>query len=346
MDLNFTPYKEFRLNAVMENFDPVIDGFLNRKEFMLLHATAKTGKSMLALNMGLAISTGRDFLGMETTKSKVLYLQTEIANFALKDRVDQMLDGCSEEFYNDAYSNLLISTDRIRIDEAEGVEGIKKKIIELQPNLLIIDPLYDLHRKNEDNATEMAPLLCNFREIARTCDCAIVLIHHQGKKGEAANGNAGHACRGSSAFADVPDISISLSKDKNGFYLKGICRNRPSIEDLRIKFDNSTLRFELDGFVSKIPKTRDLIIDLLEMHQDGLTKQEISKNIQSKITITNSAIQKQLETLKELGVIVQDGTFKNAKYLLKNRKEELVLLEEKSPPSISQPSDSSERINA
>lgn len=318
MELNFIPYKEFKIKAIVEDFEPIIENFLNRKEFMLLHATAKVGKSMLALNIGLSVATGRDFLGMVTNKSKVLYLQTEIANTSLKDRIENMLDGFDEESYDNASSNLLIANNRIRLDEPEGIELIKKELTSIQPNLLIIDPLYDLHRKNEDNATEMAPLLSDLREIARSCDCAIILIHHQGKRGESSTGNPGHACRGSSAFADVPDISISLTKDKNGFMIKGIFRNRPSIEDLRLKFYEETLRFELAEYVPKPPKTKELIIQILTQSPDGLTKKEIHSVIRKTSNISASALQKQLETLRDEMKVSLDGSFKNAKFKLRD----------------------------
>jgi KaiC/GvpD/RAD55 family RecA-like ATPase len=316
MELTFMTYGEFKINAIIENFDPIIENFLNRKEFMLLHATSKTGKSMLALNIGLAIATGRDFLGMPTSKSKVLYLQTEIANFSLKERIEKMLENLDTETYDNASTNLLISSNRIRIDESEGIELIKYEIKKYQPNLLIIDPLYDLHRKNEDNATDMAPILSDIREIARSCDCAIILIHHQGKKGEHNGGNAGHACRGSSAFGDVPDISISLTKDKNGFNLKGIFRNRPSIDDLRIKFHEESLLFELEEFVPKPAKTKDVLLQILTQSSDGLTKKQICDEAYKKSGVTKSAILKQFENLRDRGQLATEGTFKDTKFRL------------------------------
>lgn len=316
MELNFMTFEDFRINAVMEDFDPVIENFLNRKEFMLLHATAKTGKSMLALNIGLAIATGSDFLGMPTTKSKVLYLQTEIANYALKDRIEQMLEGESIKNYEDVKLNLLISSNRVRVDEVEGISLIKKEIFKYEPNLLIIDPFYELHRRNEDNASEMGPVLSDIRAIARECSCAIILIHHQGKKGETNGGNAGHSCRGSSSFADVPDCSISLSKDKNGYNLRGIFRNRIHLEDLKLKFNEDTLKFELADFVEKPAKTRDLIIEALSKNTNGITLKEIHEVVKIKNNVSISAVKKQVEEMTNKNIVYRESIFKNSKIRL------------------------------
>lgn len=324
--INFMNYKEFKLKASLEVFDPIVVNFLNRKEFMLLHASAKTGKSMFALNLCLSVSSGRDFLGMETLKSRVLYLQTEIANFSLRERIEKMIYGFGEKYNADIESNFFISSDRIKIDTVSGIESIKAKVNEFQPSLLVIDPLYDLHSKNEDNASEMAPILCSIREIARSCDCAVVLVHHQGKKGESSVGNAGHACRGSSAFADVPDCSISLSKDKAGFNLRGIFRNRISIDDMRLKFDDEQLMFELSEFVERHRKTKDIVKELLRLNPDGLTKRQIWEHTCKNSSISQSAIQKQIETLRDEGLIEVDGTFKNSKFKLVNKREEMCSL--------------------
>jgi hypothetical protein len=316
MELTFMPYSKFRLLADTEGFEPIIDGFLNRKEFMLLHAAAKTGKSMLALNIALSISTGRDFLGMETSVGKVLYLQTELTVPALQDRVTAMLNGLPEEVYDLAQINFLISSNRLMLDRAEGIEAVINEVKKELPSLLIIDPLYDMHKKNEDNATDMAPLLSDIREIARTCGCAILLIHHQGKKGEGFSTNAGHACRGSSAFADVPDSSVSLSKDKEGFSLRGIFRNRTPLDNMRLNFDNECLTFSGSIDNPKKKKTREFVLEVIQSSQDGLTKKEIIASLGSSLGIQSSAIQKHLENLRAEGVLAIEGEFKNTRFLM------------------------------
>ena len=316
MELKFMNFKDYKMKAIHEKFEPVIDGFLNRKEFMLIHATAKTGKSMFALNIALAVATGSDFLGMESELSKVLYLQTEISSCSLSDRIDSMLRGMPENYYDLAQQNLLIADTRIRIDIPQQLEALRKQVETELPSLLIIDPLYDLHNKNEDNAAEMAPLLSNIREIARSVGCAVILIHHQGKKGEGQSSNAGHACRGSSAFADVPDSSVSLSKDKGGYSIRGIFRNRPSMDDFRLQFDDKHFLFQPGIEMPKKVKTRDLIFEEIKNSTDGLTKKELVDLLGSKQGIQASAVQKQLENLKTEGLLFIKGEFKSTRFYI------------------------------
>lgn len=317
MELSFMTLKDYKLKAASETFDPIVDGFLNRKEFMLLHAAAKTGKSMLALNLGLAVATGADFLGMETFKSKVMYLQTEIAPSALADRIEAMLSGTTIETYDLAQLNFLVADNRIRLDSKTGMSLLGEVLVKESPSLLIIDPFYDLHSKNEDNATEMAPILSDIREMAREIGCAILLIHHQGKKGESFSSNAGHACRGSSSFADVPDCSVSMSRDKAGYSLRGIFRNRAPLEDLRLAFDDRTFTFHPTEAPPKKVKTRDLIIQEIRDSQGGLTKKELVGSLGRQLGIQASAVQKQIEVLRAEGLLAMaSGEFKNTRFKL------------------------------
>jgi hypothetical protein len=319
MELNVMKYSDFKLKAVLEKNEPIVDGLINNEEFVLLHAAGKTGKSMLALNIGLAVATGRDVLGFETRISKVVYVQTELAYGSLKDRIEAMLIGTDESGYDLAAANFHIACDRIRIDKPGGIELLKKAVTDIAASLLIIDPLYDLHGKNEDSSTEMAPLLAEIRSIARDCSCAVLLIHHQGKRGEGYSSHAGHACRGSSSFADVPDSSISLTKDKGSFCLKAIFRNRPSIEGISLAFDDKTMMFTAIGESHKPQKTKDLVLNLITESPHPLSKKEIHEGLRSiGSNIQMSAVQKQLESLRDSGQLISTGAFKNTKFHVLN----------------------------
>jgi len=82
---------------------------------------------------------------------------------------------------------------------------------------LVIDPLARFHQLDEDKASGMAPLLRTFREIGDTR--VLIVVHHEGKHLEgrlAFGGPLGHRARGTSAFADLHDNYIALTKTKTG----------------------------------------------------------------------------------------------------------------------------------
>lgn len=314
MKLEFYPLTRYFEMAKLNPFTPVVEGLISRKEFLLLHAPGKTGKSLLALNLAVAIASGESFLSFETFKGKVLYLQTELAAFAVQERIERMLTGLGEEQKSLIYQNIQIADARIRIDSEDDFDQLYRAIQAEKPSLVIIDPLYDMHSLNENNAEEMTPLLAKFRQIAREIDCAVILVHHQGKRGEGFSTNPGHQCRGSSAFADVPDISLSLTRAAGQNYsLKGIFRNRPAIEELSLILDGKNLTFVSSVPIPKTPKTRAIILNALGSGET-LSRDECYQVVQEHRQVTRGAIKKALEELVESGLIECIGKFKDTKF--------------------------------
>ena len=65
-------------DEVKENQDIVGNGILNENSLLLIVGRPKSGKSFLAMNFGLAISSGIDFAGFNIKKAeKVLLLSAE-----------------------------------------------------------------------------------------------------------------------------------------------------------------------------------------------------------------------------------------------------------------------------
>ena len=79
-------------------------------------------------------------------------------------------------------------------------------------SLLVLDPFVRLHRVNENSADDVAPLLAYLRELQRTYDVAVLLVHHARKGGHA---RAGQALRGSSEFHAWGDSNLYLRRDRD-----------------------------------------------------------------------------------------------------------------------------------
>lgn len=317
MELNFLNFNEYSLKAQSEGFESIVAGLINRKEFIILSATAKTGKSMLAINMGIGVACGLDFLGMPTIKGKVLYLQTEVSPSQLTERISKMSAQLNDDFQRDFKENLYICDDSIRLDQQEGLKSLIKAIQEKQPSLVILDPFYTLHRKKEDSSDEMAPILSSIKKIAKEQDCAVLLIHHQGKKNDHSSGQVGHSHRGSSSFGDVPDASLSLSKKDKNVILKGEFRNRAPLEPLEYSIDSETLNLKLQSLTAAKPKAKEFILEALKANEtDKRTASYLKSLLREKTGLGDSSFNKAIQELKSTGEVITDGSFKNTTYRL------------------------------
>jgi len=290
---------------------PIVEGILHQLELAILSATAKTGKSMLGANLAICVASGIDFLGkFKTTPTTVLLIQTEVSDGQFSERLRIMSSGLN---IKDLPHNLHISSQRFALDEKEGVEDLRLKIIELGAKLIILDPFYTLHHKDEDKARDMAPLLSDLREMSLAVGATCLLIHHQGKIGEKSDRRqTGHQHRGSSSFADVPDGSWSLMKkndEDNHATLSFELRNAKSPPTLRLKID-SYLWWKSEGEERKLNGEEEAeIIAGLILPGEKVSKKELQKRINEALGKKSRTADKLIKRATEYGKVysIKDG---------------------------------------
>ena len=107
----------------------------------------------------------------------------------------------------------VITAPSLRLDLAADRASLDETVATLKPRLLVLDPFVRLHRIDENNSGEVAPLLAFLRELQRRHALAVAVVHHA-KKG-AGNIRAGQALRGSSEFHAWGDSNLYLRRDSN-----------------------------------------------------------------------------------------------------------------------------------
>jgi hypothetical protein len=290
---------------------PVILRLINLSELFILSGPAKAGKSLLALAFGISVSTGNMFLNyFETKKMKVLYLQTEIGPFQLKERISKMILGEVELLSED----LSICFERIKIDKKDGIALVRKIITEGRFKFIILDPFYTLHNSAEDSSSEIAPILTDLRQIAIDLQVAILLIHHQGKRKED-SGQTGHKHRGSSSFADVPDGSLSLKKiDKDTAVLDFELRNLETPDSIKLNLQDLQWTFHSSN-TEQLKISIDDISDFLASEGE-LSYTSLAKGVADKTGTSERLVKDKIAQARKSGRILFRKEGKNTYYSL------------------------------
>jgi len=314
MNLNFIPYPQYRIMAEKDASEPIVTDFINRKEFVILSGAAKTGKSYFAINLAISIASGKRFLNFDTVKGKVFYLQTEISSDSLKERIDPVLATVSPQ-NEESKQNIFICDERIRIDKEEDRIKLKSTLETERPCLLILDPFYTLHNLKEDSSNDMAPILTFLKHLASDSNCAILLIHHQGKRNEA-NANVGHGHRGSSSFADVPDSSLCLFRKSKGLSLHAEFRNRRPIEPLHICTDENQVYVSIVEDKTLVDRRSVLIERLKSVPGHRERAAHLRYHFVSKTDLTPASFNKYAQELVASGRILLEGEGKDTFYKL------------------------------
>lgn len=164
---------------------------------MIIFAPAKSGKSYLCYQIARAIGSGLDVLGLPTMKGKVLYVQFELGEEVLRERLLET---------RKSYENVWIGTSfALKLDTPEGQEQLRRAVEAVSPDVLILDPLYKAMVGDENESHDVMDALNYLDFLIQTYQCSIILIHHSGKE-------LSKRGRGSSVLEDWVDSYIQMTK--------------------------------------------------------------------------------------------------------------------------------------
>jgi hypothetical protein len=173
----------------------------------------KCCKSFLALDLAVAVATATPCLRRFPVPrpGRVLLYAAEDALHIVRRRLEGI---CAAAAMSIADLDVqVITAPSLRLDLEADRASLDETVATLKPRLLVLDPFVRLHRIDENNSGEVAPLLAFLRELQRRHALAVTVVHHA-KKG-AGNIRAGQALRGSSEFHAWGDSNLYLRRDSN-----------------------------------------------------------------------------------------------------------------------------------
>lgn len=172
----------------------------------------KCGKSFLALDLAVAVASGRPCLRRFAVPQAgtVLLFAAEDALHIVRERLEGIAAVAGV-----ALANLdihVITAPTVRLDLEADRRSLRDTVAAIRPRLLVLDPFVRLHRCDENVASEVAPLLAYLRELQRAFEAAVLLVHHARKAGHA---RAGQALRGSSEIHAWGDSNLYLRRKRD-----------------------------------------------------------------------------------------------------------------------------------
>jgi len=218
----------------------ISDGILPRQSKALLFGAPKIGKSLLAGQMGLCVSSGEKFLGYSTNIGSVIYGQCEISSKNLQDRLSKQKVGIPN--YVDGMFVETIHKLRLPSDK----DGIKARLDKIHPDLLILDPLlYFFEGDLVQDVQKVQEFNRMIDEFIDEFGVSVVIIHHSRKQGEELKGI--EEALGSIAITAFYDSLIWVHSEVTG-RIKNVrvemsLRNAESPQPFIIRLDEKTLLF-------------------------------------------------------------------------------------------------------
>lgn len=236
----------------------LVDKIIPAVGLAMLGAPSKYYKSYMCIDMGLCVAEGVKFLGFDTKKSGVLYMDLESTKRRPKTRLEQILNG------TECPDNLHIVTAEQKVGKiGEGLEQQIEWQLQEFPDIgfVIIDVLKKVRpaqKHGQNDYDRDYEDLGRLKEFADNRNICILVIHHTRKMKDP--DDPFNELAGSSGVMGVLDAALVISKKKREdkdakLYITG--RDMPE-QVLAIEFNKSIFRWENLGDSEAVEHSRQI----------------------------------------------------------------------------------------
>ena len=250
--IQYTTAKEL-VAADLPPVEYIVDIIVS-KGLVILSAKSKIGKSWFALDLAIAVSSGADFLGFNTTQGDVLYIDLENTKALTQQRLTTLLNGAEPP------EGLTIANDYSTMNDT-FLEDITE-YLEQHPkvSLVIVDVFQKIKKSKSNNKADYDDVYENFtplKELAEKYKISLILVTHDRKMTDPTDPFAN--ILGSTAIMGASDEVIVIHK-----------KNRKDVEatlsitgrtvrecEYAIKFNHPICKWEMIGDAAEIQEQRE-----------------------------------------------------------------------------------------
>ena len=202
----------------------------------IIGGAPKSCKTWLALELAVAVASGQPCLGRFAVPrpGPALVFAAEDAPHQVKSRLQSLAQARNADFAG--LDVRLIVENSLRLDRAQDLERLRLTLTRHRPRLLVLDPYVRLQNADENDARQVSAILSALRELSRTFQVAVALVHHARKN---AAQLPGQALRGSGDFWAWGDSNLYVARKHDGLLLTVEHRSAPSPAPLSLQLVSS-----------------------------------------------------------------------------------------------------------
>ena len=286
----------------------LIESLWGRESVGVIGGSPKTMKSWLGLDFAVSVASGTpalDRFPVAAPGTALIYL-AEDGLPQVRGRLDAICRHRSIPLEN--LDVAVITEPIVRLDSQRDQLRLRATIARLRPRLLVLDPLVRLHSGDENSSQDISRLLGYLRDLQRSFELALIVVHHTSKKVHA---QPGQSLRGSSDLHAFGDSNAYLARKGEDVLLTLEHRSARAPEPMVLRLaclpDGAASHLELRDAPSAdtpdVPLERKLV-DLL--HRRGPLPRI---QLRSELRINNHRLGEILIALEKTGEIrrTQDG---------------------------------------
>lgn len=322
---NFVPLSASKWQSLPVNeFPYLIDKIVPINAVTAIVGDTNCGKSLLALKLADAISSGNKFLGeFEVQQTKTLYIDLEMNEDDIIYRTRIICSPNNENLF-------ILLANSFKADNVINLQALKDYIIANKIGLVVFDTFSKIHDGEENSNTAINQLFNVLRPLLRELQITIIILHHNSKNPDATKMNKG---RGATAIKDnvaaYIDITSELTYNQNNQNVLCMVAAQLKIRRTMVKsfgvnitfIDNSPSVWEYrPAQAEKIDKLEEDKKRLLKFIMDnpGSTKTEIKRYLNDNFKMAKNYVDYVINLLLNVNKVKEVIGRCNAKQLFYN----------------------------
>lgn len=199
----------------------LIDGLLRRGHIGVLSGKAKVGKTWSAIELSVAVATGGMWFGRPCSRGHVLFADPEVDVASLNDRFARVCStlGVDKSIIDESVFRWSLRGYLKANGEPPTAEdlahdlrlAVKRGDLDPDLSLIILDSVSSFLSGDENDAKDVRRLFAYAHAMRAATGSSVVVVHHFGKSLDG-DRDALSRSRGSSAWADCPDLVLTLTE--------------------------------------------------------------------------------------------------------------------------------------
>lgn len=221
-------------------------GIFPVRNVAILYGDGAVGKSLLAMQLALACTTGTPWLGIEVNQGPVIYFAAEDDAQEITNRLNEICDADGIDLAEAWRLHLLFMAgkDTVLAVEKGGVLGetalfaeIEAIIADIQPAVVFIDNIADTFSGDENKRSIVQQFVSKMRGVCIRHDTTIVMVGHPSQAGM----QSGKGTSGSTAWSNSCRCRLYLTRPDGA----DADPNDRILEVMKVNYGQAGTRFEI-----------------------------------------------------------------------------------------------------
>lgn len=265
-----------------------VEGIIPMGCMVTIYGDSGSGKSFLAADLLAHVASSMKYLGLETNKTKVLYICAEGGN-GFRGRTKALL----QRFPALTNEDFVIADDCPNFATKKDIKKLKKRIEEAgtEYGIIVVDTMAQVSADIDENSSMVRRVIKNIATLMLG-NTTVIIIDHTGK-------DAGKGIRGHSSKRAALDVTICVERDK----AKGSTKRYARLIKAKDDGDNRPISmFNLTqipiGYFSNGKVRTSCVIDHIDMASEYVPKttfEEILQYLNDNVEATKAEIKENVE---------------------------------------------------